>query len=177
MSFSKKVNIPILETLLMIILGILSIPAMLYFLIAHFIDYNILKNYHFKSKKWDLNICSGQTDGGGINADVVKRNVSNFKLIKNIYKLPFKDKQFNNVLCSHTMEHVEKPEKFYKELKRISKNLVLLIPPVWDIASFFHIREHKWQFLTAKTRHENNLPTKIKLPYDFYHNMFGQNIA
>jgi len=147
----------------------------LYLIIANFIDYRVLKSFHLKQQKWDLNICCGDTDGGGVNADIVKRNVPNFVLIKNIYKLPFKDKEFKNVICSHTMEHVENPYKFYRELKRISKNVVLLIPPIWDIGCFLNFREHKWQFLTLKSKHFN-LPSKIKLPFWWHQELFGQKI-
>jgi len=148
---------------------------LLYLIIANIIDYRILKSFYLKKQKWDLNICCGDTDGGGINADIIKRKVPNFVLIKNIYKLPFKDKEFKNVLCSHTMEHIENPYKFYKELKRISKGVVLLIPPVWDIGCFLNFREHKWQFLTFKSKH-SNLPSKIKLPFWWHQELFGQKI-
>lgn len=148
----------------------------LYLIIANIIDYRILKSYYLKKQKWNLNICCGYTDGGGINADVAKRNVPNFVLIKNIYRLPFKNKEFDNVICSHTMEHVENPYNFLKELKRISKNVVLLVPPIWDMGCFLNFREHKWQFLTLKSRHSNNLPGKIKLPFWWHQEMFGQKL-
>ena len=148
----------------------------LYLIIANIIDYKLLKNFYLKKHKWDLNICCGETDGGGINADIVKRNIPNFVLIKNIYELPFKDKEFKNVICSHTMEHVENPYKFYKELKRISKNVVLLIPPLWDISCMGAFKFHKWQFLTLKTNHFNKLPSKFKLPFWWYQERFGQQI-
>ena len=91
-----------------------------YLIFAHLFSYKILKNKILKSRKWDLNICCGKTNGGGINADIKKhKNLPNFILIKNIYKLPFKNKQFNYVLCSHTIEHVDDPIQFYKELKRV----------------------------------------------------------
>jgi SAM-dependent methyltransferase len=104
---------------------------MLYIIIAAFADY-FIRNHYISKQKWDLNICCGDTNGGGKNADVIKRKVPNFVLLKNIYSLPFKDKQFENTICSHTIEHVEDPEKFFKELKRVSKNVVLLVPPIWD---------------------------------------------
>ena len=141
----------------------------IYALLGHIVDYRIIKPYYLKSKKWCLNISCANTNGGGINADVIPRKVPNFVLIKNIYKLPFKDNQFENTICSHTMEHVEYPEKFYKELKRVSKNVTLLIPPLWDIVGFLDFLEHKWQFLTFKTNHTNHLPKKVKLPYWWCH--------
>jgi len=139
----------------------------LYGLLTHIIDYRILKNIYLRSRKWDLNISCGKTDGGGVNADIVKRNVNKFVLIKNIYKLPFKTKQFKNVFCSHTIEHVGDPERFYKELKRVGKNVILIIPPIWDLAGVLDFYEHKWQFITFKTKHINYLPNRIRLPYSW----------
>jgi SAM-dependent methyltransferase len=152
--------------IIIFIIGILFFPfVFIYSIIVHVIDYIILKNYYLNKNKWDLNISCGNTDGGGLNADIVKRDVPNFVLIKNIYKLPFKDKQFKNVLCSHTIEHVKNPENFFKELRRISKNVVLIIPPLWDTTSLFFLGEHKWQFLTLKTKHNNSLPAMFRLPF------------
>ncbi|MBI4015619.1 MAG: class I SAM-dependent methyltransferase [Candidatus Aenigmarchaeota archaeon] len=133
---------------------------------GHLIDYRVLKPLHRKERKWGLNISCCDTDGGGINADVVERDIPNFVLIKDIYKLPFKNKQFDTVLCSHTIEHVKEPERFYKELQRVGKSVTILIPPIWDmLGSFLDFIEHRWLFLTFKTRHDNELPKSIKLPY------------
>lgn len=149
----------------------------IYLLIANYVDYRLLKRYYFNKQKWDFNICCGNTDGGGINADIIKRDVPNFRLIKDVYNLPFKNKEFKNVLCSHTMEHVENPDKFYNELKRISKNVVILIPPIWDIGCMGNFREHKWQFLTLKTKHVNALPNRFPLPFWTYQKIFKQKLA
>jgi ubiquinone/menaquinone biosynthesis C-methylase UbiE len=118
------------------------------------------------SRKWDLNICCGKTDGGGINADIVKHeNVPNFILLKDIYNLPFDDKEFEHVLCSHTLEHVENPERFYKELQRIGKNVTIVVPPLWDIsASLMNIFQHRWIFLTFGKTY-NYLPKYVPLPF------------
>lgn len=144
--------------------------------VGHILDYRVLKKHYFNRRKWDLNISCGFTDGGGINADVISRDVPNFVLPKDIYKLPFKDKQFENTICSHTIEHVDYPERFYNELKRVSKNVALIIPPIWDLAAVGWVLEHKWQFLTLSTYHVNELPRKIKLPYGFVHKKIGQRI-
>ena len=157
---------------------VLEIIIGVFFLIVvgHIIDYRILKNRHFNSQKWDLNISCGFTDGGGINADVVNRDVPNFKLTKDIYKLPFKDNQFKNIVSSHTIEHVDDPDRFFSELQRVSENVTLIIPPIWDLAALLFLFEHKWQFLTLRSKHVNNLPRKMKLPYWWYHKRFGQRV-
>lgn len=153
----------------------ITIAILLYIFGGHFVSYYLIKNRVLKRQKWDLNICCGKTDGKGINADIVKhKKVHNFVKIKDIYNLPFKDKQFDNVLCSHTIEHVDDPKKFYKELKRVGRNVVLLIPPLWDTPSAIWIFEHKWIFLSFKSEHKT-LPKYIKMPLaSFVHKHFGQ---
>ncbi len=148
----------------------------LYTVASHVLDYRILKPIHFNKRKWDLNISCGPTDGGGLNADVIERKVKNFVKVKDIYNLPFKNKQFDHIVSSHTIEHVEDPVKFYNELKRVSKNVTLLLPPIWDLAGLGFLFEHKWQFLTLKTHHVNKLPKKFKLPFWWYQKRFGQRI-
>ena len=54
------------------------------------------------------------------------------------YRLPFKDEEFDGVLCFETIEHFAQPEVFLKELHRVLKNggeLVLTTPNVlWEPA-------------------------------------------
>lgn len=155
------------------------IAVIIYLFLAHYISYTILKNITLRRRIWDLNICCGKTDGGGINADIAKhKDLPHFVLIKDIYHLPFKDRQFNYVLCSHTIEHVDNPEKFYQELKRVGKHVVLVVPPLWDIfASFLAFPSHRWICLTLKKEH-TSLPKMI--PYSLaitYQKLFGQHIG
>lgn len=134
-----------------------------------------MKNRYLKSERFDLNICCGNTSCDGINADIVKRDVPRFVLIKNIYRLPFKNKQFKNTICSHIMEHVEDPIKFFRELKRVSKNVVILVPPLWDFGCMVNIWEHKRQFLTFTFKHKNKLPKFFNLPFSkTIQDRFGQ---
>lgn len=150
-----------------------------YLFIANLLSYKILKNKVLRSRSWGLNICCGKSDGGGINADVVKhKDLPNFMLIEDIYNLPFKDGQFENVLCSHTIEHVDDPVRFYNELQRVGKNVILVLPPLWDIsASLMNIFEHKWVFLTFKKVH-NKLPAFIPLPFaKRFQRRWGQKIS
>jgi SAM-dependent methyltransferase len=158
----------------MIINGIIGFIVISY--ILNKLDYSILKNHYLKKQKYDLNICCGDTDNGIINADITHQDVKNFVMVKDIYNLHFKDKQFKNTICSHTMEHVDDPEAFFNELKRVSENVTILIPPLWDYGCMFNFFQHKWQFITLKTRHINTLPNKFKLPYDWYYDNFDQKI-
>lgn len=131
----------------------------------HWYSYRLLKDDITARQKWDLNICCGKVDGGGVNADIMQySDVPNFVLLDNIYKLPFEDSQFETVLCSHTAEHVEYPQRFDRELRRVGKNVVYILPPIWDLAAALNIWEHRWLMLSARKVH-TSLPPRIPLPF------------
>lgn len=148
----------------------------LYMWIAHIVSYKIHKKFLLNRIVWDLNICCGKTDVGKVNADIIKhKEIENFHLVKDIYHLPFRNGQFSNVLCSHTMEHVENPYRFLKELQRIGKKVTIIVPPLYDLSAAFNPIIHKWIFMTFKKTHVNKLPRYIKLPgADFLHKYIGQ---
>lgn len=148
---------------------------LLYIILAHYVSYYVQKTRILNGHKWDLNICCGKTDGGGLNVDIVRhKELPRFKKIDSIYELPFKDGEFATVLCSHTIEHVDDPRRFYEELQRVGNKVTLIVPPLYDLAAVFNILEHKWIFLTFKKRH-HLLPQFIKLPFtDVFHRRFGQ---
>ena len=61
-------------------------------------------------------------------------------------KLPFKDKEFDFVISSHVMEHVEDLEFFIKELERISsKGYIELPTKLEDNLVFENKNDHIWQ--------------------------------
>lgn len=144
---------------------------------ANYYSYNILKIRIFRSREWDLNICCGKSDGGGVNADIFMHlEVPNFVYLEDIYNLPFEDNQFESVLCSHTMEHVDYPDLFYTELSRVGKDITIVIPPVYDLAAMLNFLEHKWIFLSFKKKH-NKLPVYIKLSFSrTIQKIFGQRL-
>ena len=143
--------------------------------VLNWLSYRVLKNRIIEKQSWDLNICCGATDGGGINADIIKHSeVDNFVLIQDIYKLPFQEGQFESVLCSHTIEHVDDPKRFHEELMRVGKRVTYIMPPLWDITAAFNFIEHKWLFLTLSKEH-STLPRYIRLPFSsFIQRIFGQ---
>ena len=61
---------------------------------------------------------------------IKKKNINGLKEIKQFdgYTLPFKDKEFDLVVCSHVIEHVEFPRQLLREIKRVSKNQILEVP-------------------------------------------------
>ena len=96
---------------------------------------------------WDLNICCGKTDGGGINVDIVKHaDIPNLVVVDDVYRLPFSSQQFEHTLCSHTIEHVEDPAAFFAELSRVSNHVTLVVPPLWDLSAAFNVFEHRWLY-------------------------------
>lgn len=151
------------------------IAIVLYAFLANYLSYFVLKKRILEEREWGLNICCGRTDGGGLNVDIIQHeDVPRFKLVSDIYNLPFVDGQFETVLCSHTIEHVDDPEKFYKELQRVGQEVTLVVPPLYDLAAVLNIFEHKWIFLTFRKRH-HTVPYYIRLPFaDLFHSRFGQ---
>jgi len=62
-------------------------------------------------------------------------------------KLPFKDKEFDFVIASHVIEHVEDFEFFIKELQRISSKGYIELPSrLGDNLVFENANDHIWWF-------------------------------
>ena len=60
-------------------------------------------------------------------------------------KLPFEDKEFDFVIASHVMEHVEDVEFFISELERISKQGYIELPTkLEDNLVFENKKDHLW---------------------------------
>jgi len=132
--------------------------------VLNLLSYRVLKTRILRKQAWDLNICCGKTDGGGVNADVVAHaDVPRFVLIDSIYKLPFEDGAFRTLLCSHTLEHVEDPDAFYRELTRVGEQVTIVLPPLWDVAGVLNLLEHRWVFLSFRKQHQR-LPARVRLP-------------
>ena len=80
------------------------------------------------------------------------QDLSNFYKGKNFIKieenkLPFKDKEFDFVIASHVIEHVEDFEFFIKELERISSRGYIELPSrLADNLVFENKKDHIWWF-------------------------------
>lgn len=146
-------------------------------LLLHHLSYRYVKTRILKDRRWGLNISCGKTDGGGVNADIVRHiDVPNFVLVDDIYNLPFGDKQFDTVLCSHTIEHVDDPSRFWEELRRVGKEVTLVIPPLWDLWAMPNVWEHRWVFLSFRKEH-TALPRHVRLPLArWVQRMLGQRL-
>ena len=77
------------------------------------------------------------------------------KVLGNLANLPFKDKSFDLVICSDTLEHIPEKDfnKVISELKRVTKKYILIISPndedleanqtkCWNCGTIFHINWH-----------------------------------
>lgn len=130
----------------------------------NYMSYAVMKEKILARGKWDLNICCGFTDGGGVNADVFRHSdLPNYVHLDDIYHLPFRTGEFDTILCSHTIEHVDKPVEFFDELQRVGKQVTIVLPPLWDFSAALNILEHRHVFLTMKKEH-HSLPPFVKLP-------------
>jgi len=56
----------------------------------------------------------------------------------NVEKLPFRDKSFDTVICTHTLEHVLDIEKVVREIRRVAKKKIIIVVP--------RQREYKYTF-------------------------------
>jgi ubiquinone/menaquinone biosynthesis C-methylase UbiE len=102
-------------------------------------------------------------------------------LVGSAYKIPFKDKTFDTVLCSHLIEHLKSPEKAFKEFRRVLKKngrLIIIVPTMsgykrdkthvrfWVEKDLVNILK-KFKFKTNKISY---YPFKSGLLRDFYIN-------
>ncbi len=136
--------------------------------LLNWLSYKVLKNRIVSARSWDLNVCCGHTDGGGINTDIVAHTKLERMVLADPLNLPFKDKSFNRVLCSHAAEHMQDPEALLAELRRVGHEVTVIVPPMWDLSVFFNFFEHRWIFLCFRKVYRNRLPRHIRLPMAAY---------
>ena len=106
-----------------------------------------------KNAKWkiaDIGCGYSANKNASVIADI--QDLSNFYKNKNFIKisekkLPFKDKEFDFVIASHVIEHVEDFEFFVKELERISPRGYIELPTrLGDNLVFENRNDHIWWF-------------------------------
>lgn len=80
-------------------------------------------------------------------------------------QLPFADKEFDYVICSHVLEHVDDPKKFVSEQSRVAKRGYMEAPSL--IGEFLAPKEsHRWVILEIDDK--LIMFEKSKLPYNFH---------
>lgn len=83
-------------------------------------------------------------------------------------KLPFKDKEFDYVICNQVLEHVEDPFAFVEELARVAKAGYIETPSL--IGEFlFPKKSHKWAILDIDGKlvmyEKNKMPGNFENDY------------
>jgi len=114
---------------------------------------NFVNNTLSKNTNWKI-IDIGCGYSANKNASVIAdiQDLSYFYKGKNFIKisgkkLPFKDKEFDFVIASHVIEHVEDFEFFVKELERISPRGYIELPTrLGDNLVFENRNDHIWWF-------------------------------
>ena len=113
--------------------------------------------------------------GCGYNASKFAKIICDVQDLSNYYldkkfirltekKLPFKDKEFDFVVASHVMEHVEDVDFFIKELVRVSKKGYIELPTILeDNLVFENKNDHLWHMDFDDV--ENNLLISKKIQY------------
>ena len=91
------------------------------------------------------------------------------------YRLPFKDKTFDYVICSHILEHMEDPQKFIKEVMRVGNAGYIEVP------SALSERVFGWDFhLWYCEKDGNRLVLRKKQEGEqfngFFHRLIAQTI-
>ena len=129
-----------------------------------FID-NLLKN----NTNWKiLDIGCGYTahEKASVICDV--QDLSNFYKDKKFIRLkektlPFKDKEFDFVIASHVMEHVEDVDYFIKELERISTKGYIELPTILeDNLVFENKKDHLWHMEFDDNENQIQISKKIQ---------------
>ena len=69
----------------------------------------------------------------------------------NVEDLPFKDKQFDTVVCTHTLEHVRDLPKAMSELRRVAKRRVIVVVPrqrpyTYNFSLHLNYFPYEWSF-------------------------------
>ncbi len=72
------------------------------------------------------------TDVSGVDiyiTDSLKQRYPHVKFYEeNVESLPFPDKHFDTVICTHTLEHVRNLANATAELRRVAKKLIIIVP-------------------------------------------------
>ncbi|MEP7277762.1 MAG: methyltransferase domain-containing protein [Bacteroidota bacterium] len=114
------------------------------------------ENLHIKTSDRVLEVGGGHNPHPRSNVVVDKYTDTNYhrsgdiKVLKNQTflqadgeQLPFKDKEFDYVICCQVLEHVENPDKFLAEQFRVAKRGFMETPSL--LGEYFFPREsHKW---------------------------------
>jgi SAM-dependent methyltransferase len=114
---------------------------------------NLINKKLKENSNWNiLDIGCGYTANKYANTIADVQDLSRFYKDKNFIritekKLPFKDNEFDFVITSHVIEHVEDFQFFINEIERISKQGYIELPTrLGDNIVFENLKDHVWWF-------------------------------
>ena len=115
---------------------------------------NFVNNILEKKKDWkilDIGCGYRANKNATVVADILDLShlYKNKKFIKITEKvLPFKNKEFDFVIASHVIEHIEDFEFFIKEIERIASRGYIELPSrLGDNLVFENMKDHIWWFM------------------------------
>ena len=129
-----------------------------------FIDNLLNKNSNWKV----LDVGCGYTAHKNATVICDIQDLSSFYKDKNFIKLegkilPFKDDEFDFVIASHVLEHVEDVNTFIKELSRVSSKGYIELPTVLeDNLVFENKKDHIWHMEFDDIEKKLNISEKIQ---------------
>jgi ubiquinone/menaquinone biosynthesis C-methylase UbiE len=86
-------------------------------------------------------------------------NAATYKYVKgNIEQMPFADKSFDVVTCSHTVEHLVQLEQCMKELVRIARKQIFIVTPKQKY--FYYTLDEHVNFFPEKENLTSVIPLK-----------------
>lgn len=86
-------------------------------------------------------------------------------------KMPFKDKEFDYVICNQVLEHTEDPKAFIKEIQRVGKRGYIELPSLIG-ESLFPKSSHRWACLEIDGKLILFEKNKLPLIYPDYGSAF-----
>lgn len=97
--------------------------------------------------------------GIDINISEKLKKCSNPSFIEgNIEVLPFSDKSFDTIICSHTLEHVQNIDGAIKELRRIArKRLIIIVPKQREYKYTFDLHLHFFPYVFSLQKIMKNI--------------------
>lgn len=128
----------------------------------HLLDVGCACGHYYRSikKKVNKNFFYTGTDPYKIFLDKAKiawKNDDNSNFVKgNIYKLPFKQNQFDLTICSNVFIHLNKIKKPLKELLRVTKKTIILRTVLYDMSYKIQLVYNKnwWKNTNVKAKDE-----------------------
>lgn len=118
--------------------------------------WKMAREYADKVGKPMLNVGCGQDPNfmGDYNLDIAENRIMPNFIRASVYEIPFPDKYFGSVLCSHVLEHLDDPKKALEEMTRVADRVYVVVPVAFKLSTWLH-PEHKWVFCGSKVIRNN----------------------